>query len=313
MKNLLGRLNARSQEDVARIATTWRIAVDGTDKLGMVATVYRALTDIRTIRDVWDALPEDERALIVALDGTPPVPLTIPDLATKLNVAESEIRRRATSLFQKGLVVREGDDAELRVGELPKLFLPREIASLIRRVRAEMAAGDVSNAPLESLLVTLDDVEIEQTADAWGVHVIAGLKSRAELIRQLMNQIDDPLRRETITAKLTGAPAENLASTARQTERRTDRYQRSAGRGGIERTRPRAVHRGRLALAELEDKLLVWHSYGPNGEREVFIPAGILEPGRRAAIDVPAPAPSTLVESNPPPARVIPTRSPGTR
>ena len=299
-KNLLGRLNARSAEDVARIAATWRIAIDGTDKLGMVASVYRALTDLRTIRDIWERLPDDERALTAALDSASNVALTIPELAATLNVPEEEIRRRATSLFQKGLVVREGDDAELKVGELPRLFLPREIAILIRRIRAEMVAGNVSGQPLESLLATLDDGEIEQAADAWGVHVIAGLKSRADLTRLVMTQINDPLRRETIIAKLTGAPAKIWRKLRAAPNGGPMELSEALAAAELSERDPRAVHRGRLALAELEDKLLVWHTFERDGSRHLFIPASILEPGHPTATQ---PPPGTAaIEPNPTPA-----------
>lgn len=298
MKNLLGRLNARSSEDVARIATTWRIGVDGADKLGMVANVYRALTDVRTIRDVWAALPDDECALIVALLETPNGTLTIPELATGLQLPAEEIRRRATALFQKGLVVREGDDAALKVGELPRLFLPRELAVLIRRVRAEIAAGDVSGAPLPALLASLDDVEIEQAADAWGLHVIAGLKSRAELTRLLLSQIDDPLRRETVTAKLTGAPAKIWRAVRAGPSGRPLALSEALAAAELNERDPRAAHRGRLALADLEDKLLLWHTYNQHGERLVFIPAEIIEAGQRPAVQTPPPA-TVTVETKP--------------
>ncbi len=303
MKNLLGRLNARSTEDVARIAATWQIAIDGPDKLGMVATVYRALTDLRTIRDVWERLPEDERELIGALDGAPNITLTIPELAETLGVPSDEIRRRATSLFQKGLVVREGDDAELKVGELPRLFLPREIAILVRRVRAEIAAGDVSGSPLETLLATLDDGEVEESADAWGVHVIAGLKSRADLIRLLMAQVEDPLRRETVIAKLTGAPSKIWRQLRAAPNGRPMALSEALAAAELSELDPRAVHRERLALAELEGKLLVWHGYPQGGGRVVFIPADIREPGRQTAAEATLPTPAALDQKLSPKAR----------
>jgi hypothetical protein len=280
--NLLGRLNARSQEEVARIAATWRIATEGRDRLGLVASLYRALTDIRTVRDVWQELPEDERALVITLDREPGVSFTMPELAAALNLPEEEVRRRAVSLFQKGLVVREGDDAALKVGELPKLFLPRELAALFRRVRAEMAAGDVSAAPLGELLANFDDVEIEQAADAWGVHVVAGLKKRADLIRLLLAQVDDPLRRETVTAKLTG-PAAKIWRALRSLPPGLVDLDEALAAAEFNDRDPRARHRGRLALADLEDKLLVLHAYRADGSRAVFVPRDIAEPGQRAA------------------------------
>lgn len=289
-RNLLGRLNARSHDEVARIAASSGIAADGNDRLGLVTSVYRALTDIRTMRDIWQALPVEEREIIVALDGAPDVTLTIPELAAGAGVTEDEVRRRAASLYQKGLVVREGDDAELKVGELPRLFLPSEIAKQFARIRAELEAGDISAAPLDTLLANLDDGEIEQALDAWGVHVVPGLKTRRETIRLLTAQVEDPLRRETVSAKLTG-PAAKIWRRVRSAPNGgpVDLDEALAAAEFNERD-PRARHRGRLALADLEDKLLVVHMYRADGSRAVFVPREIADPGSRAAELAPPPS-----------------------
>src|SRR5690606_26884227 len=151
-RNLLGRLNARSPEELARIAAAWSVPLTGADRLGHVSRLYRALTDPRTVRDCWDRLPEDERAMVRLLAVSEETALTLPELATHLGISEAEARQIAVRLYHKAIIAREGDDEPLPVGVLPRLFLPRELTSLFRRVQDEIEAGDVSGTPLRALL-----------------------------------------------------------------------------------------------------------------------------------------------------------------
>ena len=67
MRNLIGRLNARSQTDLDRIAVAWRMVITAPDKAGTVAQVIRTLTDIRAVRDAWWSLDDNDRALLTVL------------------------------------------------------------------------------------------------------------------------------------------------------------------------------------------------------------------------------------------------------
>src|SRR5262245_14886618 len=107
MRNLLGRLNARTTEELTRIAAAWQVPLSSGDRLGMVSRLYRALADPRTARDCWDRLPEDERAMVRLLAVSEETALTLPDLADHLEISEEEVRQTAVHLYHKAIVARE--------------------------------------------------------------------------------------------------------------------------------------------------------------------------------------------------------------
>ena len=71
VRNLIGRLNARTPSELGRIATAWHVPLGSTDKPGQVGQIYRALTDPRAVRDAWSELAPENRALITALANAP--------------------------------------------------------------------------------------------------------------------------------------------------------------------------------------------------------------------------------------------------
>ena len=56
MRNLLGRLHARRLPELLRIAEAWSVPLYVESKSEVVGALYRAMTDPRTMRDVWDRL-----------------------------------------------------------------------------------------------------------------------------------------------------------------------------------------------------------------------------------------------------------------
>ena len=52
VRNLAGRLNARSAEELSRIAGFWQIPVSGRERHSTVGQLYREMRDIRTARDL---------------------------------------------------------------------------------------------------------------------------------------------------------------------------------------------------------------------------------------------------------------------
>ena len=70
-------------------------------KSEVVGTLYRAMTDPRTMRDVWDRLDPAERAVVIALADAPdsaPAP-TVDELAARLGVTPAEARETALRLL----------------------------------------------------------------------------------------------------------------------------------------------------------------------------------------------------------------------
>lgn len=305
MRNLLGRLNARTTDELTRIAAAWQLPLSSGDRLGMVSRLYRALSDPRTARDCWDLLPEDERAMVRLLAVSEETALTLPELAGHLGVPEEDARQTAVRLYHKAIVAREGDDEPLPVGALPRLFLPRELTLLFRRVQDEIDTGDVSETPLRALLSLLDDRELEEAAETWGVKVIPGLRGREDLMRQLLQQAGEAAR----VAAVAGKRKRDAALIWRRLQEAPDGAPVSladaAEAAGLATNDARQAQRLRVALAELEGALLVWHTYRSGGSRWLFIPAEIRAPQPARLDHVPALTPVLV-----PPAEEAPWRPP---
>jgi hypothetical protein len=295
MRNLLGRLNARSPEELRRIAVAWRVPVTGGDKLGQVAFLYRSLSDPRAARDLWEELPPDERELIALLSDADDSALPLTSIADQLGKSEPEVRETATRLYHKGIVVREGDIEPLPVGEPAKLFLPRELALLFRRIRDEISAGDLSGESLRSLLARLDDREIEETAEHWGIHVVPGLRRREELIGLILTNAGDRKRLDEIEARLNRDSARIWQRVRQVDPGKLVPYSEVAGLPEFGLDDARQPQRLRQALAELEERLLVWHSYTADGSRWLFSPVelGVPADAEPASNRLPVPVAST--------------------
>ncbi|CAA9552411.1 MAG: hypothetical protein AVDCRST_MAG73-2989 [uncultured Thermomicrobiales bacterium] len=292
MRNLLGRLNARSPEELARIAQAWGVDARGGDRHRAVSRLYRALTDPRSVRDGWDRLAGDERAMVRHLALTD-APRGIRDLAADLAVPEAAARETATRLYRAGILAREGDDDPLPVGATARLFLPRELALLFRRVQDEIEAGDLAGTPLRALLELLDDTEVEDAARTWGLPVIAGLRAREDLTRQLLREVADPARSARVVAKRTPDAAAIWRRVRDDPDPTGVPLAAAADALGIasgiapESARPADAARLRDALAELESALLVWHTYRADGDRRLFVPAEIRTPGEAPGPELP--------------------------
>src|SRR5688500_6310518 len=115
MRNLLGRLNARTSDDLVRIAQFWQIPLPGNDRGRHIGTIYRVMTDIRAARTAWAQFDPRARDIVSNLAMTEAGPLTIAQIADQIGVSEPAAREAAIRLFRWGLLAREGDSQELPV------------------------------------------------------------------------------------------------------------------------------------------------------------------------------------------------------
>ena len=298
MRNLIGRLNARSSSDLDRIAGAWRAPVSATDKSALVAQVFRTLTDLRAVRDAWSSLEDDERAFILLLARTDE-PLSLPDLAASLGSPPETIRNSAIRLYRSGWIAREGDNSELRVDEQPRLFVPSDLAHLVRRVQAEIDAGDRSTTSLEQLLRELDMVELEIAAQRWGISIIPGLRERDALVDSILLAVAEPGALDRVKTGLDrDAAAIFDAVCAAPPDGLPIDFAIAAA--GIETDAAGTTARARIALGALERSLLVWHGYDWKGERRLFVPAEISSPAPLQTSPPPTPI-SIHASSNPEP------------
>lgn len=286
MRNLLGRLNARSSDDLVRIAHFWQIPLRGNDRGRHVGTIYRVMTDIRACRDAWERFDPTSRDIVRALAFTESGPKTLAELSEQLDTPEQTIRDASVRLFRQGVLAREGDRQELPVGATPRLFLPREVGLDFRRVLDEIDAGDQSRSSLRTLLEVRDDPDLEETAGLWGIRVIPGLRRRNELVGEILRQVGSANRVESVIKSLS-KPACDLWNVVREASSEDGPVPlkeaiKQAGLTVPEEESPRAVVAGatlRDALIELESAGLVLHTYRRDGSRALFVPQEILHPG----------------------------------
>jgi hypothetical protein len=288
MRNLLGRLHARPLPELLRMADAWAVSTMGESKSDVVAALYRAMTDPRAMRDLWQQFTPQERALVVYLadvadqERAP----TLADLAAVLDASLEEARTVATRLYRLGVLAREGDDEPLLVGEEPRLLMPREVALNVRRVQDEIAAGDVAASPLRVLIELMDEGELESAARTWGAPVLPGVASRAEVASRVLRMVADPRRLARVVSRR-GRDAAAIWQELRRAEA-PQPLGEVLERVGLAGTRSQDLARQRAALAELESALLVWHTYHRDGSRWLFIPAEIREPGQQDAQALPS-------------------------
>jgi hypothetical protein len=280
MRNLLGRLHARGDPELRRIASFWRVPLSGGNRHASVGALYRAMTDLRTVRDVWDQLSPAQQEvvrLLAVVDDARSAP-TLPELAGWIAAPQPEARELAIQLYHVGLLAREGDDQPLPIGAEPRLFLPRELALLIRRLLDDLDAGDLSTIPLASLLERLDDAEIETAATWWGLKVVPGTRDRDSLGRRLLRQIGTPGALDRVVGALKGDATrvwQGVRDTPDGAPTQLDAIGVASGLTGDD---VRTVRRWRAALDELESSLLVWHTYQADGARLLFVPGEIRSP-----------------------------------
>ena len=292
MRNLLGRLHARPLPELLRMADSWAVPVMGESKSDLVAALYRAMTDPRAMRDLWQQFTPLDRALAafladVADQERPP---TVADLAMVMAASVEETRAVATRLYRLGVLAREGDDDPLPVGEEPRLLMPREVAVNVRRVQDEIAAGDLAASPLRVLIELMDDAELESAARAWGAPVLPGVASRADVASRVLRGVADSRRLARVVSRRS-----RDAAALWQEMRRAEAPQPLAEvleRAGLAGTQSQIVARQRAALADLESALLVWHTYHRDGSRWLFMPREIREPGQQEPQALPPLAPA---------------------
>lgn len=287
MRNLLGRLHARRLPELLRIAEVWSVPLYVESKSEVVGALYRAMTDPRTMRDVWERLDPAERAMVDALTDASDAAVapTVDELAARLEVAATDARETALRLYRIGILFREGDDEPLPIGAVPRLLLPRELALQVRRIQDEMAASNLAQSPLRVLLELLDDAELEAAAKIWGLRTVPGVARRRDLAVRLLRLINDPARvARVVRGRDRDAVAVwNIVSAAPGPALLAD-VATGAGLGGSDTV---TVARLRAALAELEGALLVWHAYKSDGTRWLFVPAEIRSPGESQASVLP--------------------------
>lgn len=309
VRNLLGRLNARSPGDIIRIAERWQVPLSGTDTRRHVGALYRTMTDIRAARAFYAHLTPDPANLVGTLALADAGPRTLAEIAALIGRPEDATRDAAVWLFYAGVLAREGDRQELPIGAIPRLFLPRELEQVFTRVMDEIELGDMRRESLRSLFAILDDGDIEEAARAWGIQVIPGLRTRDELSEEIFRLIDDPERVRRVAGGLSrdGKALWEAVRDASEEDGGMPYLDAliAAGllpEGASSPRNAREADRILQTLQEDERRLLVWHSYDNAGNRWLFVPHEIRHPGtriRNLKLDPLTPVPASEVRPDP--------------
>lgn len=270
MRNLLGRLLQRSPSELERIARFWGIELGSGDRHADVSHVYRTMTDIWAVRDAWERVSEDGKALIRALDEHDGAACPPAQLALETGIDSTEAIPELRTLYDIGIISTD----DLKKGEVDSperaVFLPREMGLMIERVEAERSAPSPHEMPLDELLAIAPYPEIEEAAGAWGARVIPALHARGELVGIIREQLGRAERVDRMVASLS-EPARNLWL----------RLKRVDGVALLDDLLapddvPLLVRR--RILRELAAPLLLWHGYDDRGRRLAIIPRAILNP-----------------------------------
>ncbi|MCO5228296.1 MAG: helicase-associated domain-containing protein [Thermomicrobiales bacterium] len=281
MRNLLGRLHARNDDQRARIATLWRASVFGSDSIQHIGRIYQVMTDLRSVRDTWCRLNPTEQQIVTLLSAEGAEESTAARIADVLGVPMDDTVRAINNLFDWG-IISASNDAQQPIDET--LLIPGELMLLFRRVNEEQQAGNLSSYPIRRLLELRDDVELEITATKWGLRAMPGLKRRADVIAEILDAIPAPGRLEQTLSHLKQPAASIWRAMLAAESTEPQPYDAIVERAGLTVTEApiglAVEHATRLrgALEALENSLLVNHTWLPDGSRGLFIPDELRNP-----------------------------------
>ncbi len=152
MRNLMGRLNTRSDEELQRISVAWMAPGSARDRAGLIAQLMRAMTDLRAVRDFWTRRSASEQEMIAYFVANGPEDgATIADLAVELGHDEAEVRATATRLYRPEHWQPPPANSPGRSGSCHGSSAP-ELGQLFARMQDELEAGDISRASPAALL-----------------------------------------------------------------------------------------------------------------------------------------------------------------
>jgi predicted transcriptional regulator len=290
MRNLLGRLNARSPEDLSEIADAWQTPLVGRDRLSQISQLYRAMTRPPMVRAQWDAISQADRTMVIALLNVGEDGATIQELSERLGLHEDDVRRAALRLYAQGIVAYEGTSATLTIGESPRLYIPTELGQTIHQILDEAREGDISQRPLQDLMGLRTESEIFEAAALWGIEYIPGITTRAEVERSLIRRITATNTRTEHIGKLghdVRLMWERLSAVPEGTPVALDQV---LGTGN-----DRTLFNRRSAINELENHLLAWSMVSDDGIRALVVPIDLGNVQPSAASGAPRPKPISVV------------------
>jgi hypothetical protein len=295
MRNLLGRLNARSTPDLSQIADYWHTPLAGRDRLARISQLYRTMTRLPVVRAQWDSLDPGQKDVVRTLIQAGERGRTIDQISMDLGAEPEQIRSICIDLYEQGFIAYEGTASSLPVGEMPRLFVPLELAQAIRTADQELEAGDVSGKPFAELIQSRDDRDLFDAAAHWGIDVIPGVTTRQQVIAALSRSATTGSTRHALIDKL-GGEVRAIWEKVRAVPSGTPVPVEQLLGPGNERT----LYGRRNALNELEDRLLIWPTVLEGGVRAVFVPGDVDSGADVTERESIRPKPVSVIGSEPP-------------
>lgn len=286
MRNLLGRLLDRPPRSLAGIAQFWDVELRGRDAHQDIGHLYRVLTDPWAFALAWERLPPLERAIVAALAGDDAA-ASVEEIAGRVEVAPDEVLPGLRHLYRAGLLYQEQPREEVGLASTPeRFFLPRELAHLTHRLRAERERGLPREQTAAELLEWFDDLELSAIAQQLGYRVIPAVAQRADMVTFAAPRIGDP---DVIRDAVRALDPTTARLWAWLTERDGIADPLAAQEAlGLS---PRAL---RQALRALGRRGLVWRGYDPDGGLRAVVPDVVRRPTR-----APAEPPPPLIAVDP--------------
>lgn len=191
MRNLLGRLHDRAPHELELIARWWEVELRGRDRFSIAGHLYRTMTDAWAFALAWERLEATEQSLLERLAEREPS-LNLHEISELVGVSSYDVRATIERLARIGYLFVEQDDVDNSPVQEAHYFVPRELALLTARLRAERTEGLPTSSDIRGLLERLNDGALADIAEQMGGHIIPAVAMRSDLLAQIAPRLADP-------------------------------------------------------------------------------------------------------------------------
>jgi len=278
MRNLLGRLHDRAPHELELIARWWEIELRGRDRFSIAGHLYRTMTDAWAFALAWGRLTPVERTLLEHLADQEPA-LTLDAISQPIGIGVIGLRESVDRLVRVGFLFVEQGELHSSPEQDAHYFLPRELAQLTARLRAERGAGLPTASSVDELLDRLNDGALADIAEHMGRQIIPAVALRADLLAQIAPRLADPEHLKNTVRGLN-------PSLARLWRRLLDRPTPDIP-GEARESLGLTNADFRLAVQGLAQRGLLWRGFAPDGTLRLVVPDVLRNPRKVAELPPP--------------------------
>src|SRR5579875_1050593 len=283
MRNLLALLLACTPDELARIARWWQVDLEGVDLHQDVSRLYRTMTDPWSLALIWDAMSDLERAAVGML-AEAEAEMTAGEAAGRVSALPlGSVNDQVPvlgELTESGWIFSEQPELPTLESSPRSIFVPRELAHLIGRLRDERKLASPLELEPDALLDRLDDQELYEIARQLGYRVVPAVAARQDMLAFLSPRLGDPDAVRERTRMLDPTSARLFTAL-------------EAHRGVVY---PAKIHEEltpstpalRRSIRLLASHALLWRGYDDAGRLQLIVPEVILHPRRPPPPEQPA-------------------------